>query len=200
MAKDFEVTLSIPTYVNVPLGKETGLSNHIPIEDFDKAVLRMALVNGFVKALGDISRGKDDKDKENDDAAWQGLREKRIDGWKRGHWAKGERGDSNMALVKDQFYFEQMSDGGMSTRGIDKLIKDTVESTMGKDAKATFDNFLASLAKLTLPDGTESEVEAEAEALESALMERAMKRKAEQDKAADKIKVPANIAALIKGK
>jgi hypothetical protein len=189
------VTLEIPNELHVPLG-ENGKATTIPLESFNEEVLKMGLVNGFVKALGDISRGKDEKGVPLSDDAWLGARQKRVDAWLKGVWAKGERGDSNMAIVKDQFFFEQMA-GGASQKSIDKLIKSTIEEYLGKDEKFTFANFLTAIGKANFPED-EKAAEEHADELEKLLMERALKRKAEQDKAASKIKIPADLAGLIK--
>lgn len=194
------ITIEIPNEVSVPITVDgvAVLYNTIPLAEFNEEVLKIGLVNGFVKAIGDISRGKDEKGAALSDAAWQASRQKRIDGWVKGVWAKGERGDSNMALVKDQFYFEQMA-AGQSNKSIEKLIKTTIGEYMEEDDKVTFANFLLAIGIANHPDDDDA-AEKYAGELEAALMERALKRKAEQDKAASKIKVPADLAGLIKPK
>lgn len=196
----FEITLSLPTELNVPCGGGRGEApighTKVPLADFTKEVIQLALVNGLTGALNDISRGKDDKDKPNTDDVWLAARQKRVDAWSKGVWAKGERGDTNLSLVKDQYYFELMTERQMTTKKIDAEIKAVVEAHMPKDTKASFQNFMQALAIAHLPKGDEGEREALADQIEAALLERAMKRQAAAEKAKDAIVVP-DLSALL---
>lgn len=198
----FTVTLSVPASIPVPLGK-TGQHTVIPLADFTQDVWEKAFVNGFVSALGDISRGHSD-DKAtipNTDEVWAAARQKRVDSWKAGQWASIERGDSNMSLVKDQYYAEALTERMMDKAKVDAEVKATIEANMPKGTKATFANFLMALAIGFDPKADEAEVKGIAAQIEASLLERAVEAKRKREEAAKKIKVPAlTLEGLLKKK
>ena len=136
---------------------ETGLANEVPIKDFPESTIRFAVIAGFEGALGNISRGKDENDRPNSNDVWHALRQKRMNAWFKGEsWAGFER-ESVWGPMKEAFVDERREALGCSASDVEKSIKATVQEVMGKEAKATFPNFLECLAKMIAKrDGTDA--------------------------------------------
>ena len=199
----FTVTLNVPMSVPVPLGKGTGKHTIVPISDFNQDVWEKAFVNGFVSALGDISRGFSDKAKKvpNTDEVFATARQKRVDAWLAGTWATIERADSDMALAKDQYYAEALAERFLDAGKVDAEIKATVEANLPAKTKATFANFLLALATGLDPDGDDESIREIADSVEAALVERALEAKKLREESAKKVKVPAlTLEMLLKKK
>jgi hypothetical protein len=197
------VTIEIPSTLRVSLG-DTGLINEIPVGDYSDAVLRFALINGFIKAVNDVSRGEDDDGKALTDEAWQAKRDKRMAAWRDGQWAArgaGERGDSNLRHLKEHYYFECLTLRGMTTSKVDAEIKAKVKEILGDEAKATFDNFMLAVATELVEDRKDKDaIEANHKAIESGLQERADKAKAEREKTAAKLDIGSILLTPAKAK
>lgn len=144
----FEVTLTIANdTLRVPVG-DTGLVNEFKLSDIPAEVHAIALVNGYVKALNDTSRGKGEDDKPLSDAAWQATRQKRVDTWIGGQWAATRQGGgSTFGTAMAEAYDAAASDKtGKSVRQIATMRKDTVKAVFGDKEPATFARFLDAIA------------------------------------------------------
>ncbi len=146
---NFEVTISIPAYIHVPVGKDGKLENVVQLDKLPVEALQFAVVNGFMSALSDVSRPKDDNGKPMDDAAWQAARDKRTLPWKQGLWAAkaGQRGEQFVTHMRNAFVAEQVSKG-KTVKEVDALISARVKALFGDKEKATFDRFLDATATL----------------------------------------------------
>lgn len=147
----FNVSIELPETVAVATG-ETGKSVTIDIQAIAKAhpqLLRFAVVNGFLGAMNNVSRGKDEAGAANSDAVWHSLREKRAAVWMSGEWAgKGGGGERATTGLKDAFVAERMAAGATSAQ-VEASIKGAVKQAFGDKEPATFSRFMDALA-LTL--------------------------------------------------
>lgn len=146
---NFEVTISIPSTIRMTVGKDGRLENIVNIDKMPIETIQFAVVNGFLSALSDVSRPKDENGKALDDAAWQAARDKRALPWKQGLWAAkaGQRGEQFVTHMRNAFVAEQVAKG-KTVKEIDALISARVKALFGKDEKATFDRFLDATATL----------------------------------------------------
>lgn len=144
----FKVTIELPESVTVALG-DTGKETKVDVKAIAQAhpdVIRFAVINGFMGALANVSRGKDDDGKANSDAVWATMRQKRADVWMSGEWAgKGGGGERASAALKEAFVAERVA-AGATTAQIDKAIKAEVKEAFGDKEPATFARFLDALA------------------------------------------------------
>ena len=187
----FKITLELPVSVSTGLG-DTSLKTIVPIKDYNEDVLKFALINGFIKAVNDVSRGVDDDGKVLTDEAWLAKREKRMTAWADGQWAlrgAGERGDSNLRFLKEHYYYECLTERAMSASKVDKEMKETIKTTLGDDAKLTFDNFMLAIATSAVEDGDKDKIDAMYKDIEAELQKRADEAKAKREKAASKVDV-----------
>ena len=177
------------------VGKEGTLKNVIEIGSFPVKTLEYALVNGFLSALSDVSRPKDDNGKAMDDSCWQAARDKRMVSWKQGDWAAkgGARGESAMTALKEQYIDERKAAIGATRKAVEDSIKATIKSVFGDKEPATFDNFLNAVAVLKhrASDGESGDVISIREAIETDLAARAEAAAAERAKIAKSIDVSA---------
>ena len=146
---NFTVTLSIPTSIRMPVGKDGKLENIVQLDKLPVAALQFAVVNGFLSALSDVSRPKDDDGKPMNDAAWQAARDKRASAWMQGLWAAkaGQRGEQFVTHMRNAFVAEQVAKG-KTVKEIDALIVARVRALFGDKEKATFDRFLDATSTL----------------------------------------------------
>lgn len=146
---NFNVTLSIPASIRMPVGKDGKLENVVQLDKLPVAALQFAVVNGFLSALSDVSRPKDDNGKAMDDDAWQAARDKRASAWFQGLWASkaGQRGEQFVTHMRNAFVAEQVAKG-RTVKEIDALISARVKALFGDKEKATFDRFLDATATL----------------------------------------------------
>lgn len=70
---------------------------------------------------------------------------KKLDSWKRGEFNVVERGESQYTAFREVFVADCIA-AGMTTKGAEDAIKAKVSERLGKDAKATFANFIESTA------------------------------------------------------
>lgn len=144
----FSITVELPESLEVALG-DTGKVTKVDVTAIAKhpEVLRFALINGFMGALNNISRGRGEDDKPNSDAVWASLREKRVNAWLAGEWAgRSGGGERATTALKEAFIDERRADTGATIAQVEKSIKALVESTFGKDEPATFGRFMDALA------------------------------------------------------
>lgn len=179
-----EVTLTLPTEIKVQVGKS---ANHtvVPVKDMSPDVLRMALLNGFIGALNNISRGEDDKGKPLSDAAWAAKRDAKVKVWLAGSWASTERGDSSVRLMKEQYISEQVAKG-RTVSEVERTIKEAVKQAFGDKEAATFARFLDAVALAKEPNDAEARAKVR-DAIEDGLFDRAQKAAAERAKTATKL-------------
>lgn len=169
---NFTVSLSIPTSIRMPVGKDGKLENIVQLDRLPIEALQFGLINGFLSALSDVSRPKDDNGKAMDDAAWQAARDKRASAWYRGDWAAkaGQRGEQFVTHMRNAFIAEQVAKG-KTVKETDALIAGRVKAVFGDKEKASFDRFLDATATLIAKeakvdyDSTRAKLEAKYEAL-----------------------------------
>lgn len=146
----FTITIELPESINVDLG-DTGLLNVVPVKEIGEKfpeVIRFAVCNGFMKALNDVSRPKED-DEPVSDASWLAARQKRIDNaWLAGEWAGkggGSNGERLGTLAMELYVAAAASANGVEPKVIAKVIEGKVKSRFGKDAKLTVENKMAAI-------------------------------------------------------
>jgi len=144
----FKVTIELPATITVPLG-DTGKSTEVPVKQIAERpeMLRFAAIAGFMGALANISRGKDEEGKPLSDAVWATARQKKVDTWLQGDWAgKAGGGERATTALKEAFVDERKANTGATTAQIERSIKATVAEVFGKDEAATFGRFMDALA------------------------------------------------------
>jgi hypothetical protein len=196
----FKFHAELPASITVPLG-DTGLSTEVPIKAIAEAhpeLIRFAVCNGFIGALNNISRGKDDSGAAFSDAVWAGMRQKKVDTWLQGDWAaRAGGGDRATTVLKEAYLDERKAATGATTAALEKSIKATVQDTFGKDEPATFSRFMDAVALLvTRRDRTgadEAADEFKAAVGETRARFEAKYRKLAEEAAAKRAKVKASI-------
>lgn len=142
-----EVTLNIANpIIRVPVS-DTGLVTEVDLSKIPANVLAIALVNGFIGALNNISRsnGKDEAPKTNKE--WAKARQDKVEVWLAGEWAAhGGGGERDVWPVRDAFYAEQGAVDAKSRKRLDKAIRQLVTDTFGADESATFAKYLDAVA------------------------------------------------------
>lgn len=172
------------TVIRVPLA-DSGKVTVIDLKDISPEVLAIGLVNGFVKAIGDISRGRDENDKPLTDDAWLAMRQKRVDTWLAGSWASNRQGGGSrlVTVMAEAYDAEQAAWFNVSPSVIAAKRKETVKDVLGKDAANTFSNFLDAIAtKQAKAKGAEP-FDTIRDALEKVWTEKALALSAERAKA-----------------
>jgi hypothetical protein len=189
----FEVTISLPATITVPLG-DTGKSTEVAIQSIARNpdVLRFALLNGFMGALNNISRGKDEASgKPNSDDVWAAARAKKVDTWLAGEWAARASGGERQSSMIREAYVDFVKRETKATQGqVDASIKALVVEMFGKDESATFARFMDAWAlKRARKDGDDSEqnIATVREAFESKFRKMAEAAAASRAKAASKL-------------
>lgn len=124
--------------------------------------------------------------------------DKKLDSWKRGEFNVVERGESFFTAWKE-VYLSDCIAAGMTSKAAEQNIKDKVAERLGKDSKATFDNYLnATALEYAEADADMTRDEARA-ALESYYGAEAQKRAEAAAKTQQKIAAPKlNLAAFKK--
>jgi hypothetical protein len=141
MTKTFTITLEDFT---VALG-DTGLVTKVEVSKFPESAIKFAAMNGFISALNNISRGKDDNGKANSDDVWASARAKRCLPWVDGNWGSVTR-ESNVAPLKEAYIDETRERTKQSVADVEKDMTKLVRDTFGEKEKATFGRFLDALA------------------------------------------------------
>ena len=145
MSKVFAIELTTTAF-RLPVG-DTGKVTELDIAKMPSEVLAMALVNGFMGALNNISRGKDEDNKPNSDDVWASMRQKKVDAWLKGEWSqKAGGGERAMTALKEAFIDERKLATGATSAAIEKSIKQTVKDRFGDKEPATFGRFLDAMA------------------------------------------------------
>lgn len=115
--------------------------------------------------------------------------EKKLDAWKRGEFVVVERGESSYTPMREVFISDCVRDG-LTVKQAEQAMRDAVTERLGKDAKATFSNYLDATAA-AMAEGDEFDDAASArEALEGYYAAEAEKRAAAAAKVSAKVKVP----------
>lgn len=134
------------TVIKLPLG-DTGLVTEFDIAKMPASVLSMALVNGFMGALNNISRGKDEDGKPLSDDVWAAARQKKVDAWMAGDWAsRSGGGERAMTALKEAFVDERKAATGATQAQVERTIKELVKARFGEKESATFARFMDALA------------------------------------------------------
>jgi len=115
--------------------------------------------------------------------------DKKLDAWKRGEFNVVERGESFFTAWKE-VYLSDCIAAGMTTKAAEANVKDKVTERLGKDAKATFDNFLTATALEYVEAGEADSKEEARAALESYYGGEAQKRAEAAAKMSAKVKAP----------
>jgi len=147
----FKFQIELPESLEVATG-DTGKSVKLDVKALAAAhpeIIRFAAMNGFIGALNNISRGKDDNGAANSDDVWHAQRNKKVDTWMRGEWAaRSGGGERASAALKEAFVDERKALTNATTAQIERSIKDTVQQVFGKDESATFSKFMDAVALL----------------------------------------------------
>ena len=187
-----KVTIDLPESIKVALG-DTGKFTTVAVGDIAKShpdVIKFAALAGFMGAINNVSRGKDDNGKANSDNVWAAMRDKRCAPWLTGTWATVERGESQYSGMREAFLAECIAKLGMTSKQVDALIKEKVLERLGKDSAATFSNYLEATALEYVEAGQFTDKEAARDALESYYGEAAEKAAAARAKVQAKVVVP----------
>lgn len=123
---------------------------------------------------------------------------KRLDSWYKGNFTIIERAENQYTAMREQYASEQAEKFGRSRAQVDKVIKDTVEKTLGKEASATFSNFLLAVATQkfeALDDAAKAKTSIIGirEEIERGLAERTAEAEAKRKAVADSLEVPADL-------
>jgi hypothetical protein len=193
----FTITLELPNSIKTSLGKDTGIWTEVQLNAIPANVLKAACLNGFISALNDISRGKDENDRPLSDEAWGKKRAQRVATWVKGEWTSSARSESAMSMLKDQFISEQVA-GGATAKQAEASIKATVAAVFGDKEPATFARFLDAVATmLSKEKGAKGYDEVRAE-IEGDLQARAEAAALERAKVVQKADVSSVILAAFK--
>jgi hypothetical protein len=171
-------------------------------------VLRYAVINGFIGALNNVSRGKDDNGRPNTDAVFESLRAKRAAVWMTGQWAgKGGGGQRVSTPLREALFDERRDSFGETRAAAERHLADTVKSVLGDKEAASFDNYCLAVGTLIAKEDAgdkapeQAAIEAAAETVRThyaTLAAEAAKRLAEAAKA---VKTPKlDLAAFRKPK
>ena len=114
---------------------------------------------------------------------------KKLDAWAKGEFNVTERGESAFTAYREVFIADCVA-AGLTTAAAEKAIKEKVAERLGKDAKATFQNFIEATAiEYAEADETLTRDEAR-ESLERYYASEADRRAKEREKAGSKVKLP----------
>lgn len=181
------VSIQLPESIRVPLG-DTGKSTEVRVADIAKQhpdLIRNAALQGFIGALNNISRGKDEQGKALSDDVWATARQKKVDVWMQGDWAgKSGGGDRATTQLKEAYVDERKEATGATTAAVERQIKDTVANVLGKDTSATFANFMSAVA-LVVARRDNAGADENSEAFERAVDETRARFEAKYQKLAD---------------
>jgi hypothetical protein len=120
---------------------------------------------------------------------------KKLDAWKRGEFNVVERGESQYSAWREVFMADCIA-AGLTTKAAEEALKAKVSERLGKDAKATFANFIEASAVEYAEGGEMSRDEAR-ERLESYYASEADRRA--KERAEVKVKLPTiDLAAFAK--
>ena len=115
--------------------------------------------------------------------------DKKVASWKRGEFNVVERGESQYTAMRE-VYIADMVAADFTTRQAEEAIKAIVVERLGKDAKATFANFIESKA-IEYAEADESMSRDDARtALENYYVSESDRRAKEREKAGKKIEMP----------
>lgn len=123
------------------------------------------------------------------DAEREAALNKKLDAWARGEFTVVERGESSYTPMRDAFIADCMA-VGMTQAAAEAAIKEAVTERLGKDAKATFANYLQATALALVEAGEFDDADTARETLEAAYADKAQKRAEAAAKVAAKVKVP----------
>lgn len=181
------MTVELPATIRTSLGK-TGKWTEVPVGQMPQRVIEQAVLQGFIGALCNISRGTDEHGRTNSDDIWARKREAKVKTWLGGNWMASERGEQGMTLLREQFICEQMQIAGMTVSACEAAIAELVKETFGKEERVTFGKYLDAVAThLAKEDGAEpyatirAEIEADLAARAEAAAEERRKASAQVD-------------------
>lgn len=140
-----QFSITLPGSITVQLG-DTGKTTLVPIGTFPASTIQFAVLQGFMGALNNISRGKDENDRPNSDDVWLAAREKRMNAWRDGTaWGSTTR-ESNVAPLRQAYIDETRARTKQTVAEVEKDMAALIKSTLGEKEKATWANFLDALA------------------------------------------------------
>lgn len=114
---------------------------------------------------------------------------KKLDAWSRGEFNVVERGESQYSAFREVYVADCIA-AGFTTKQAEQAIQQKVAERLGKDAKATFANFIEASA-IEYADGDQDLTRDTArELLESYYAKEADRRATERAKASAKIELP----------
>lgn len=184
-------SIELPNEIKVPVS-DTGLFTVVPVKEIatnHPDVIRFAALAGFMGALNNISRGKDEKTgRPNSDDTFAATRDKRVKPWLAGSWASTERAESQFTQWRE-VYIADCVTAGMTVSAAESAIKAKVAERLGKDTKATFANFIEASA-IEYAEGGEMDRDQAREALENYYASEAERRAKELAEAGEKVKPP----------
>lgn len=153
MSKTFTASVELPAVLKVPTygaDKTVLFETTVDLQAIMAAnpvMLRFAALAGFIGALNDVSRGKDDKTgAANSDAVFESMRAKRAAVWLTGVWSsKGGGGERALTAVREAYVDDVRAKTGASVREVEANIKATVASAFGDKEPATFAKFIEAM-------------------------------------------------------
>lgn len=141
MSKDttasFEVTLTLPK--RVVLGSVDGKPVYWDLEATVPLIGAKLVEVGGRTVLTNAYNGGGSK---ATDAEKVAARQKKLDAWARGEFNVVERGETAFTGMREAFLDEFREATGASQKQAEAFIADAVHNALGKDAKATFSNYL----------------------------------------------------------
>lgn len=179
----FEVTLRLPKRVR--LYDHDGKPVYWDLESTVPGIGERLVVVGGRTVLTNVRNGggKDATDAERNAAVL-----KKLDAWKRGEFNVTERGESQYTAWRGVFIADCVA-AEMTTKAAEDAIRAKVAERLGKDAKATFANFIEASAIEYAEAGDMTRDDAR-EALERYYASEADRRAKEREKAGSKVTLP----------
>lgn len=178
-----KMTLELPARIN--LRTVNGEPLYVDIAKQVMPVAAKALEIGVRTILTNVwnGGGRDATDAERLAAVM-----KKLDAWSRGEFNVTERGESQYTAFREVFIADCIA-AGMTTKAAEDALRAKVAERLGKDAKATFANFIEASAIEYAADGDMTRDEAR-ERLERYYASEADRRAKEREKAGKAVKLP----------
>lgn len=179
------VTLSVTLPTRINLRTHNGEPVYIEAEKHIGPVASKALEVGVRTMLTNVwnGGGKDATDAERFAALM-----KKLDAWARGEINVTERGESQYSAFREVWLADMIA-AGNTTKASEDYLRAKVAERLGKDAKATFANFIEASA-IEAAEGGEMNRDEARMALESYYASESDRRAKEREKAGSKVKLP----------
>lgn len=158
-----KVTIELPD--TVMIRNIDGAAFNIETAKLTAAVIAGAFVTGTKVIFTNCYNGGG---RDATDAERKAAVEKKRDAWYRGDLNIVERGESQYTAMKDAFIDEfRAANGNCTIKAAEGFIRDTIAEALGKDAKATFSNYLDCVAQQVVSTGAFESIGEAREALEA---------------------------------